>query len=84
MTYWFDLGIDGFRMDAVIFLVEGNYSADEPQLPGTTPVPSGRWEDYNHTQILNQQASFDLMTHWEELVYNYNLKDGKQRYICFY
>lgn len=76
MTYWLDLGVDGFRMDSVTFLVEGNYTADEPRLLGSS---GQRWEDYNHTQTLNQQESYDLMSHWAELVYNYSLRDGKQR-----
>jgi glycosidase len=80
MTYWLDLGVDGFRVDSVTSLVEGDYGADEAPLVRNGGTTGMRWEDYDHRQTVGQQGSYDLAAHWRQLVYNYSLRDGKERY----
>ncbi|XP_063696435.1 probable maltase [Culicoides brevitarsis] len=78
LRYWLDMGIAGFRIDAVPYLFEiqpdenGNYK-DEP-LSGITSDPT----DYQYTSHIytqDQPETFDMAYQWRAVVDEYKNKD---------
>lgn len=74
--FWLDMGVDGFRVDAVPFLIEDEELRDEEPLPGTLGTT---FAELDHQYTQNQPLTFALLRHWAEVIYNYTLKDNKPR-----
>lgn len=74
MRFWFNKGIDGFRIDAVAHIFEsdvnefGNYD-DEP-LSGETDDEND-YRYLNHTKTFDLDEIFDLVYHWRQLTDEY-------------
>ncbi|XP_046605197.1 alpha-glucosidase-like [Neodiprion virginianus] len=82
LTYWLDLGIDGFRVDAVPFFVESANFTNET-LSGQD-VPSDTYYYLNHTETKDQPESYPLVQEWKEHINNYTVSQGndKVRVMC--
>ena len=77
IRFWLDLGVDGFRMDAVAFIWEDEQLLDEP-LSGFTDDP----DDYgylNHIYTNNLQGTRDVLKSFYELIKGYAVIDGHDR-----
>ncbi|XP_046668931.1 maltase 2-like [Homalodisca vitripennis] len=70
IRFWLDLGVDGFRVDAVPFLFEDEELRDEP-------TREDGQLDHIYTQ--NLPETFELLRRWADIVYDYTAKDGKPR-----
>lgn len=70
MKFWLDKGIDGFRIDAVPHLFEGDVTIDEPllNLPGLNETHHA---NYNHTLTKDQPGTYELLETWRTFVDNY-------------
>ncbi|KOC69746.1 Maltase 1 [Habropoda laboriosa] len=73
IKYWLDIGMDGFRIDAVPHLFEGDITKDEP---AATTIPEGAKPGYdhvtlNHTITKDQPETYELMKSWREFVDKY-------------
>ncbi|CAL1541289.1 unnamed protein product [Lymnaea stagnalis] len=78
--FWLDLGVDGFRIDAFSQLVESaNTSLDEP-LSGND-VPPNEYAYLKHVYTADQPESIPILASWYEVLQEYILKDGKERYM---
>ncbi|KAJ8874366.1 hypothetical protein PR048_025214 [Dryococelus australis] len=78
MIYWLDKGINGFRMDAVLYLFEDKLLRDEPLSGDTSAEPTD--ENYlDHIYTQNQPESFDMIQQWREVLDEYKRKDGATR-----
>lgn len=69
LIFWLDKGIDGFRVDAVIFLIEDAKLRDEP-LSHTTTDP-GDYAYLQHIYTNDDPESLDIVYEWRELLDNY-------------
>lgn len=67
IMFWLDFGVDGFRVDAVPFLVEDKELRDNPKEDGVLSV--------EYTQ--NRPETYALLQHWAQLASNYSKKEGK-------
>ena len=77
IAFWLDLGVDGFRMDAVAFIWEDENLPDEP-LSGNTDDPN----DYgylDHIYTNNLQGTRDVLGQFYELIKSYEAIDGQER-----
>lgn len=78
MKFWLDLGVDGFRMDAVIFLLENPQFTNEtlnPDFHGpncTTNISSSACYPYlNHSQTTNYDGIHDIFRDWRRVIDSY-------------
>ncbi|XP_031836519.1 alpha-glucosidase-like isoform X2 [Nomia melanderi] len=70
LKFWLDLGVDGFRVDAVPNLCEDQRFLDEP-LSGTTNDPN----DYDYTVKIYTKdvpGTYDVVKGWSELLAEYS------------
>lgn len=75
MTFWLDLGVSGFRVDAVPFLFEDENLRDEP----LSNDPSATPDDYtylNHTYTMDLPATYDMVYQFRKHVDNYSKAHG--------
>lgn len=80
LNFWFDKGVDGFRIDTIPHLFEvaqdtnGNLP-DEPLSgnPGCTPDDSCY---LNHPYTEDQPETYDMVYQWRELFENYQKRNG--------
>uniref|UniRef100_A0A1B6CRX6 alpha-glucosidase n=1 Tax=Clastoptera arizonana TaxID=38151 RepID=A0A1B6CRX6_9HEMI len=78
MTFWLNAGVDGFRGDAVKFLVEVKNLTDEPVIDPSQPV------DFNnllHIFTENQDETLTVIQGWSDLIAGFNNQDNKQRVL---
>uniref|UniRef100_T1JA57 alpha-glucosidase n=1 Tax=Strigamia maritima TaxID=126957 RepID=T1JA57_STRMM len=71
--FWFDKGVDGFRIDAITHLFEDQRLLDEPPLPSSTANP-GEYSYYNHLYTWNLPEVFDVIREWKEVFDEYEKK----------
>ncbi|KAK8395419.1 hypothetical protein O3P69_006219 [Scylla paramamosain] len=68
LRFWLDKGVDGFRVDAVKYLVEAqDLNLDEP-------TDSDNPELLHHIFTTNQPETFQILREWRELVDKYHEK----------
>lgn len=72
--FWFDRGVDGFRVDAIIVM------GKEPGLPNATPAPEGTlpedaWQFNDHT--INHPSLFPIVTRWRDTFDNYQRQHSR-------
>ncbi|XP_076273444.1 maltase 1-like [Rhynchophorus ferrugineus] len=70
MTYWLDIGIDGFRVDAVPHIYEDEQLRDEPINPDSG-VDSTNWNYLEHIYTKDQPETFELVYSWRAHLDNY-------------
>jgi len=80
MKFWLDLGVDGFRVDAVPHMFEDQRFLDEPENPdrdpSTTPAEYSYW---SHPYTYNLPQVLDALAEFRKLLDIYTLVDGRQR-----
>ncbi|KAK9870029.1 hypothetical protein WA026_006124 [Henosepilachna vigintioctopunctata] len=75
LIYYMDLGIDGFRVDAVPYLVEDKLLRDEPRSYDPNAQPNE--PDYLiHTYTKDTDDTFDVVYEFREVVDEYTKKNG--------
>ncbi|KAJ8874365.1 hypothetical protein PR048_025213 [Dryococelus australis] len=80
MRFWFDKGVHGFRIDAVISLYEDARLRDEPLSDNNGTNPND--ESYlSHIYTHNQPGNFELIHQWREVADEYKKKDGVTRLL---
>lgn len=82
MRYWLDMGISGFRIDALPFMFEiapdadGNLP-DEPIINDISVCPDPEdWCHLNHTYTQNQPESIEMVYQFRELTTQYKKDHG--------
>lgn len=68
LRFWLDKGVDGFRVDALKYLVE------EEDLVYDEPVDPDNPELLQHIYTTNQPETFQILREWRELIDEYNDK----------
>lgn len=79
MGYWLDMGVDGFRIDAVHFLVEDEQLRDEPKSNATDDETSPRYLIHIYTQ--NMPETYQIVYEWREYIDNYTAAHGGSQRI---
>ena len=72
--FWFDRGVDGFRVDAIIVM------GKEPGLPDATPAPRGTspedaWQFNKHT--INHSSLFPIVAEWRKVFDTYQREHSR-------
>ncbi|XP_076231554.1 alpha glucosidase 2 isoform X2 [Calliopsis andreniformis] len=80
MKFWLDIGVDGFRIDAVPHLFESNITQDEPpsNISGVGP------DDHLavlHTLTKDQPKTYELIQSWRDYVDKYAEDRGQDEKV---
>lgn len=75
MTYWLDLGVAGFRVDAIPFLFEDEKLRDEP-LSHNPTATSDDWNYLNHTYTMDLPETYDMIYQWRRHIDDYAKAHG--------
>lgn len=67
LRFWLDKGIDGFRIDAVPYLVEDDHFKDEP-LSNNPGVGPEEFEYLDHIYTVNRPMNFEVIREWCDTV----------------
>ncbi|XP_043250144.1 alpha-glucosidase-like [Colletes gigas] len=69
-TFWMNRGVDGFRIDAVNFLLEDSRFQDEPKsnVPG---IPDTDYDSLLHVYSKDQDDTYDILKSWRRLMDNH-------------
>ncbi|KAL3267381.1 hypothetical protein HHI36_011511 [Cryptolaemus montrouzieri] len=75
LIFYMDMGIDGFRVDAVPYLVEDKLLRDEPRSNDPTQEPNDH--DYlDHIYTMNTDETYDVVYEFRDIVENYTKEHG--------
>lgn len=70
-TFWLDRGADGFRMDAVDFMVHDALLRDNPADPSASPTPLRPFSMQEHRYDRGDPAIFEVLTSTRALLDRY-------------
>ena len=87
LRFWLDLGVDGFRMDAVVFLLEDAKLENETRntaYSGNNCTTNISRKNCYHSLVHNLTANYDgiheVIRSWRQLLDSYS-KPGKERFM---
>lgn len=80
MLFWLENGVDGFRVDAVSHLFEGDLNQNEPASTGGSTNPKD-YKSLNHTLTTFQPETYELLTEWRAILDGLTKDDGKDRLL---
>ncbi|CAH0392755.1 unnamed protein product [Bemisia tabaci] len=81
LKFWLDLGVDGFRVDALGYVYEEEHFLDEPFVREAR----GDETDYvtlDHIYTISQPENSGLVKSWRAMLDDYSKKDGQTRLLC--
>nr|XP_061794618.1 amino acid transporter heavy chain SLC3A1-like [Nerophis lumbriciformis] len=80
IRFWLDKGVDGFRMDAVMYLLEAAHLRDEPQVDPNKPpeLVTSKW-DLHHDFTTTQVGLHDLLREWRAHMDIFSREPGRYR-----
>lgn len=73
LKYWLDLGIAGFRIDAISSAYETTELTNETLREGGNEKV---WADYDHKYTMDQPEDFELVYEWRKFLDDYRKKNG--------
>ncbi|XP_026811817.1 maltase 2-like isoform X1 [Rhopalosiphum maidis] len=80
LRFWLDLGVDGYRVDAVPFLFEDSQFLDEPKKPEElAKKEKNTYDRYYHDYTMDLPETYDMISQFRDVFEEYKLKDGKTR-----
>ncbi|CAK9825384.1 Maltase 2 [Anthophora retusa] len=71
IEYWLDMGLDGFRIDAVPHLFEGDVTLNEPVVDVPGAAVGHDHVTLNHTLTKDQPDTYKLIQSWRKFVDDY-------------
>lgn len=81
MTFWLDLGVAGFRADAVPYLFEDAELRNEPLSNDSSAKPD-EWQYLKHIYTSNLEPTFDMIYQWRKHLDDYSTSHGGDvRYV---
>lgn len=72
MKFWLDNDIDGFRVDAVPFLMEDSEFKDEPLVDGYKVYDVNNYDCIDHIYTKDLDATFNLIYQFRDVLDEYN------------
>uniref|UniRef100_A0A2S2QF41 alpha-glucosidase n=1 Tax=Sipha flava TaxID=143950 RepID=A0A2S2QF41_9HEMI len=79
LRFWLDMGVDGFRIDAMPYLVEDNLFRDEPLLDSVTVDDNHTYFNLNHIYSRDQPATYKVVEEFRAVLDEYTDRDGNTR-----
>ncbi|KAL4097535.1 hypothetical protein QTP88_022295 [Uroleucon formosanum] len=80
LRFWLDLGVDGYRVDAVPFLFEDPNFSDDIRKPEELAIKEkNTYDQYYHPYTMDLDETYDMINQFRDVLDEYILKDGKIR-----
>ncbi|VVC30056.1 Glycoside hydrolase superfamily,Glycosyl hydrolase, family 13, catalytic domain [Cinara cedri] len=80
LRFWLELGVDGYRVDAVPFLFEDSRFLDEPRKPERLASKEiNTYLQYDHPYTMDLNETYDMISQFRSVLDEYKQKDGKTR-----
>ncbi|XP_028676855.2 neutral and basic amino acid transport protein rBAT [Erpetoichthys calabaricus] len=80
LKFWLQKGVDGFRVDAVKFLLEADHFRDEPQVDVMQrPENISSYSELHHDYTTTQLGLHDILRNWRNVLDEYSREPGKYR-----
>ena len=80
IKFWLDLGVDGFRVDAVCWIYEDpelrDFTEDPGRANGSQP---DEWRYWNTSRAYNLPKTLDFLASFRQLLDIYSSADGRPR-----
>ncbi|CAG9764642.1 unnamed protein product [Ceutorhynchus assimilis] len=76
MTFWLNMGVDGFRVDAVPHIYEDEQLRDEPIDPNSGVIDPNNYDYLKHIYTKDQPKTFELVYDWRNFLDNYTAVNG--------
>uniref|UniRef100_A0AAG5DRP9 alpha-glucosidase n=2 Tax=Anopheles atroparvus TaxID=41427 RepID=A0AAG5DRP9_ANOAO len=73
LTFWLEMGVDGFRLDAINHMFEDEQMRDEP--PGWGAP--GTYDELDHIYTKDNPDTYGVVYSWRELCDDYGLRNDK-------
>nr|XP_018913709.1 PREDICTED: probable maltase [Bemisia tabaci] len=80
LRFWLDMGVDGFRVDAIPMLFEAAHLQDEPVTNDVMGL-SNTFFKRIHIYTQDQPENLDILHRWRQVLDEYKLKDGITRLL---
>lgn len=77
IRFWLDLGVDGFRVDAIGHLIEDAMLRDNPWKPGMCGVDNYHAQIHKYSK--NQEETYEVSHEWRLLLDEYGASTKKSR-----
>lgn len=77
LKFWLDRGVDGFRIDAIIYLVENESFPDNP-LSNISGIESDDYDYTLHVYNINQPETYSVVQNWTELFKTFGQQNHKK------
>jgi glycosidase len=71
LRFWLDLGVDGFRMDAVVTIWEDDRWLDEPPSGDPNAADENDWLYYDHIYTINLPETRNILKEFYETIKSY-------------
>ena len=78
IKFWLDMGVDGFRVDAVKFLLEDPELQDEPINPDATTNDSSSYDFLIHNLTTDYPGIHNITRHWRSLLDSYSTSSNER------
>jgi len=81
LRFWLDLGVDGYRVDAVPYLFEDLQFLDETRKPEElAKKEKNTYFQYYHPYTMDLPETYDMISQFRDVLDEYKSRDGKTRY----
>lgn len=81
LRYWLDKGVDGFRVDALPFIVEHSSFKDEPLISSDTVDDNYSYFLLDHKYTTDQLDTYKIVEEFRAVFDEYTKRDGNTRYV---
>ncbi|XP_026808060.1 maltase 2-like isoform X1 [Rhopalosiphum maidis] len=81
LRFWLDIGVDGFRVDAVRYIIEDNAFEDEPLIDPNIKDDNYTYALLNHTSTRDQPGSYKMIEEFRAVLDEYFNRDGNTRLL---
>ncbi|XP_078086663.1 amino acid transporter heavy chain SLC3A1-like [Mustelus asterias] len=82
LRFWLKKGIDGFRVDAIKYLLEAKSLRNEPQVNLTqNPNNITSYDELYHDYTSTQVGMHDIIRSWQHLLEEFSREPGRYRFL---
>lgn len=81
LRFWLDVGVDGFRIDALPFIIEDQSFVDEPLIDPNMVDDNYTYFLLDHVHSRDQLGTYRIVEEFREVLDEYTNKDGNTRLL---
>lgn len=79
MRFWLRIGVDGFRMDAMPFIIEDSSFMDEPLVDPNSVTDSNSYFLLDHIYTKSQPGTYKIVEEFRAVLDEFTNQDGNTR-----